>query len=87
MTLGGLWVTLGDIGCHWGVSGCPPPLVPPPNSPPVPVELAVPKAQHLGHHVEAGVEKPIEEDEPDEVVGNLGGGRGGLMEIKGGGLK
>lgn len=42
------------------------------HSPPVPVELAVSKLHELRHGVQAGVEKPVEEDKPDEMVGNLG---------------
>ena len=43
------------------------------HPPPVPVELAVSKLHELGHGVQAGVEEPVEEDEPDEVVGDLWG--------------
>lgn len=41
------------------------------HSPPVPVELAVSKLQELCHSIETGVEKPIEEDEPYQMVGDL----------------
>ena len=68
-------------------NGAPPIYAPPPNgappqSPPVPIELPVSEAQHFGHHVEAGVEEPIEEDEPDEVVGDLFFRGGGKSEAK-----
>ena len=40
------------------------------HSPPVFIKLAVSKLHHLGDHVEGGVEEPVEEHEPDEVVGD-----------------
>ena len=44
--------------------------------PPVPVELPVSKLHELSHSVQAGMEEPVEEDEPDEVVGHLREGGG-----------
>lgn len=41
------------------------------HSPPVPVELAVSKLQELCHSIETGVEKPVEEDKPYQMVGDL----------------
>ena len=42
-----------------------------PHSPPITVERAISKAQDFRHDVEAGVEEPIEEQQPDDVVWHL----------------
>lgn len=39
------------------------------HPPPVPIELAVSKLHELGHGVQAGVEEPVEEDEPGQGLG------------------
>lgn len=41
------------------------------RSPPVMVEFPISKPQQLGHKVHRGMEKPVEENQPDEMVGHL----------------
>ena len=39
--------------------------------PPVTIKHSVSKAQKFCHHIETGVEKPVEEHQPDEQIGHL----------------
>ncbi len=41
------------------------------HSPPVTVEFPISKPQQLSHKVHRGMEKPVEENQPDEMVGHL----------------
>lgn len=52
------------------------------NAPPVSVKLSVSKLKKLSHEVHTGVKKPIEEDEPDQMIGYLWRQRGGACAVR-----
>lgn len=41
------------------------------NSPPVAVKFSIRESQNLSPQVEAGVEQPVEADQPDDVIRDL----------------